>query len=66
MFTPSLSLSKDPGFNQEEDGCDPVAEAAHDGQSEGPGEVIVFLIGHPVSIVASDAKDDHGNGTEES
>lgn len=49
----------------EENGRHPGKEGANNGKTERPREKVVLMTGHPVTVVAANAKDDHCNGAEE-
>lgn len=49
----------------EKNGRHPGKEGANNGKTKRPREKVVLMTGHPVTVVAANAKDDHCNGAEE-
>lgn len=60
-----LLLVEDATFCPEEDGGHPGEEGAHHRQAKGPGEKVVLVTGHPVTVIAANAKHNHRDGAEE-
>lgn len=61
-----LFLVEDATFGPEKYRGHPGKEGAHDGQAKGPGEKVVLVTGHPVTVIPSNAKNNHCYGCEES